>query len=128
MGFILVQASEEYYPTSSVELSCSRARVFCSRGYKLVGRECWTQVPWNGVRSVGGLTLVTVALLPLLWTKGEGHKGKGNMRYSAWSLGCPVVRHCPSGHIKAEPHYMVLGAAVWLGEALHPGTLGASSE
>jgi hypothetical protein len=30
---------------SIVELSCSRARVVCSRGYKLVGRGCRAQVP-----------------------------------------------------------------------------------
>jgi hypothetical protein len=51
---------------SSVELPCSRARGVCSRGYKLVGRGSRTQVPLNGVRSVEGLTLVTVALLSLL--------------------------------------------------------------
>jgi hypothetical protein len=44
-GFKLVRASEEYYPTSRVELSCSRARSACSRGYKLVGRGCRAQVP-----------------------------------------------------------------------------------
>jgi hypothetical protein len=64
-GIILVRASEEY-PTSSVKLLCSRSRGVCSRGYKLARRGCRTQVPLNGVRSVGGLTLVTVALLSLL--------------------------------------------------------------
>jgi hypothetical protein len=51
---------------SSVELPSSRARGVCSRGYKLAGRGCRTQVPLNGVRFVGGLTLVMVALLSLL--------------------------------------------------------------
>jgi hypothetical protein len=27
-----------------------------------------------------------------------------------------------------EPHHLVVGAAAWLGVAIHPGTLGASSE
>jgi hypothetical protein len=40
---------------SSVELSCSRARVVCSRGYKLVGRGCQTQVPLDGIPSVGSV-------------------------------------------------------------------------
>jgi hypothetical protein len=64
-GFILVRASEEQYPTSSVELLCSRARVVCSRGYKLVRRGCRAQVPWYEC-SVRQLTLVTIALLSLL--------------------------------------------------------------
>jgi hypothetical protein len=106
----------------------SRARGFCSRGYKLVGRGCWTQVPWNDVRSVGALTLVTVALLTLLYMQGEGHKGKGNMSYSVWSLGRPVVRRCPSEHIEAELCRLVEGAAAWPGGAVHLGTLDASSE
>jgi hypothetical protein len=44
LGSRLVWASEEY-PTSSIELSCSRARVVCSRGYKLVRRGSRAQVP-----------------------------------------------------------------------------------
>jgi hypothetical protein len=43
-------------------------------------------------------------------------------------LGYPVVRRYPSGRIEAEPHYLVVGAAVWPGEAIHPGTLSTSSE
>jgi hypothetical protein len=50
---------------SSVELPCSRARVVCSRGYKLVGRGCRAQVPSNECL-VRQLTLVTVVLLSLL--------------------------------------------------------------
>jgi hypothetical protein len=61
-------------------------------------------------------------------TQGEGHKGNGNIGYNAWSLGCLVVRRCPSGRIEAEPRCLVVGAAAWPGEAVHPGTLGASSE
>jgi hypothetical protein len=71
---------------------------------------------------------MTVALLPVLYTQGEGHKGKGNMRCNAWSLGCPVVRHCPSRRIEAELRCLVARVAAWPGEAVHSGMLGASSE
>jgi hypothetical protein len=50
------------------------------------------------------------------------------MMYIAWSLGCPVVRRCLPGRIEVESCHLVVGAAAWLGEAVHPGTLGASSE
>jgi hypothetical protein len=60
--------------------------------------------------------------------QGEGHKGKGNMSYSVWSMGRPVVRRCPSGRIEAELCRLVVGVAAWPGGAVHPGTLGASSE
>jgi hypothetical protein len=35
-----------------------------------------SQVPREGLRSYEGLTLITFALLSLLWSQGEGHKGK----------------------------------------------------
>jgi hypothetical protein len=35
-------------PYVQCRAACSHARVVCSRIYKLVGRGCWTQVPWNG--------------------------------------------------------------------------------
>jgi hypothetical protein len=50
------------------------------------------------------------------------------MSYSVWSLGRPVVRCCPSGRIEAELCRLVMGAAAWPGGAVHPRTLGASSE
>jgi hypothetical protein len=50
------------------------------------------------------------------------------MKYSAWSLGGPIARRCPLGRIEAELCCLVVGAAAWSGEAVHPGTLGASSE
>jgi hypothetical protein len=50
------------------------------------------------------------------------------MKYSAWSLGCPVARRCPSGRIEVELRSQVVGAAVWSGVAVHPGTPGVSSE
>jgi hypothetical protein len=34
----------------------------------------------------------------------------------------------PSRRIEAELHCLVVGAAAWPGEAVHPGTLGASFE
>jgi hypothetical protein len=51
---------------SSVGQSCSRARVVCSEGYKLVGRGVGPRSLRMGVRFVGYPTLVTVALLSLL--------------------------------------------------------------
>jgi hypothetical protein len=50
------------------------------------------------------------------------------MRYNTWSLGCPVVRRCPSECIEAEPRCLVVEDAAWPGEAVHPRTLGTSSE
>jgi hypothetical protein len=38
------------------------------------------------------------------------------------------MRRCPSGRIKVELCYLVVGAAAWPGVAVHPGTLGASSD
>jgi hypothetical protein len=55
---------------------------------------------------MGGLTLVTIALLSLLQSQGEGHKGEVEKKYNARLLGCPVTRHCPSGRIEVEPHYL----------------------
>jgi hypothetical protein len=60
--------------------------------------------------------------------QGDGHKGKVNTSYSVWSLGRPVVRRCPSGRIEVELCCLVAGAAAWPGGAVHPETLGASSE
>jgi hypothetical protein len=71
---------------------------------------------------------VTVALLSLLYTQGEGHKRKGETKYSAWSLGCPVVRRCPSGRKEAELCYLVMGVTAWTGKAVHLGSLGDSSK
>jgi hypothetical protein len=71
---------------------------------------------------------VIVALLSLLYTQGEGHKGEVEKKYSAWSLGCPVVHRYPSGRIEVELCYLVVGAATWPGMAVHPGTLGTSFE
>jgi hypothetical protein len=67
-GFILVRASEELYPTSSVLLPRSWARCARSRGYNASwsGERVRSQVLGDGVRSYEGLTLVTVALLSLL--------------------------------------------------------------
>jgi hypothetical protein len=97
---------------SSLELSCFRARGVCSRGYKLVGRGCRTQVPQNGVGSIGGQTLVTVALLSLLSMQGEEHKGNGDKSYIVWSLGRPFMCRCPSGRIETELCRLVVGAVV----------------
>jgi hypothetical protein len=45
-----------------------------------------------------------------------------------WPLGCPFMRCCPSGCIEEESCYVVVEAVEWLGEAVHFGTSGASSE
>jgi hypothetical protein len=60
--------------------------------------------------------------------QGEGHKEKADASYSVWSLGHPVVCRCLSGRIEAEPGRLLVGAAAWSGKAVHPGTLGGSSE
>jgi hypothetical protein len=65
--------------------------------------------------------------LPFIDIRG-GHKGEVEKKYNAWSLGCPVVRCCSLRRIEVELCYSVVGAAAWSGEAVHPGTLGASSE
>jgi hypothetical protein len=65
--------------------------------------------------------------LPFIDSRGEGQQGKWEKSYSAWPLGCPLVRRCPSGHIEEEPHYVVVEAAAWPGE-VHFGMPGASSE
>jgi hypothetical protein len=65
--------------------------------------------------------------LPFIDARG-GAQGEGNTSYSVWSLGRPFARRCPSGRIEVELCRLVVGAAVWLGEAVHPGTLGAPSE
>jgi hypothetical protein len=49
-------------------------------------------------------------------------------KYIAWLLGCPVMRSCASGRIEVESRYLVVGAAAWTGMAVHPVTLGTSSE
>jgi hypothetical protein len=38
------------------------------------------------------------------------------------------VRLCPSECIEVESYYLVVGAAVWPGVAVHLGMLGISSE
>jgi hypothetical protein len=82
VGFILVQASEELYPTSCVEQPCSRARVVCSRGYKLVRGGCQTQVPWNGC-SVYRMSNPCNSFPPLSFIDARGgYKGKENASYS----------------------------------------------
>jgi hypothetical protein len=75
---------------SSVELSCSLARVVCNRGYKLVGRRCRAQVPeykWS-VPLVGRRCRAQVPEykcsvpcnscppLPFIGARGRGKKGK----------------------------------------------------
>jgi hypothetical protein len=35
------------------------------------------------------------------------------------SVRAPLARRCPSGRIEEEPHYVVVGVAVWLGGAVH---------
>jgi hypothetical protein len=78
---------------SSFELSCSRARVVCSRGYKLVGRGYRAQVP--GVCVFGSSALVTVAPLSFIDARGKGKKGS-KIRVTVlghWDvLSCVVVR------------------------------------
>jgi hypothetical protein len=44
------------------------------------------------------------------------------MKNSAWLLGCPVVRRCPSRRIEVESCYLVVGAAAWPGVAVHSDT------
>jgi hypothetical protein len=113
---------------SSVELSCSCARVVCSRGYKLVGRGCQTQVPQNGC-SVHRLFNPCNDCPPLPFiAQGDGYKGKENKGYNVWSLKCLLVRSCLSGRIELKLCYFVVGAAAWLGGAIHTRTLGAPFE
>jgi hypothetical protein len=81
-----------------------------------------------GVRFVDSPTLVMVALLSLLLMQGEGYKGKENTSYSIWSLGSPIARRCPSGHIEVELCRLVVEAGAWPGGVVCTSTLGAPSE
>jgi hypothetical protein len=38
-------------------------------------------------------------------------------------LGYPIVRCCQSGRVDVELRYLVVGAVVWPGVAVHPGRL-----
>jgi hypothetical protein len=49
-----------------------------------------------------GLTLVIVALLSLLYSQGEGHKGEVKKRYNVGLLVRPVIRRCLPKCIEAE--------------------------
>jgi hypothetical protein len=65
--------------------------------------------------------------LPFIVTRGAA-QGEVKKKYNAWLLGYPVVRRCPSGRIDVESRYLIVGFVAWPGVAVHPGTLGTSSE
>jgi hypothetical protein len=102
-------------------------RIGPSRGYKLVGRGCRAQVPGDGVRSYEGLTLVTIALLSFIVTRG-GAQEEVKKSYSDRQLARPIVRRCLSGYIEAKSRCLVGGAAAWPGWTVHSGTLGLLPE
>jgi hypothetical protein len=126
--FILVRASEEYYPMSSDLLPCSWARCARSRGYKLVVRQSsfpgpgrWCSILWRSN------PCDRCPPLPFIVTMG-GAQGEVKKSYSAWQLARPVVRRCPSGCIEAKSRCLVGEAAAWPSWTVYSGTLGLLPE
>jgi hypothetical protein len=65
--------------------------------------------------------------LPFIGARGEA-KAERDKSYSARSLGCPFVRHCPPERIEVELRCVVVEAAAWPDGVVHSRTPGAPSE